>query len=156
MGADGRFYNYKKEGTEQIVARSEAEVQAVLRERATLVHGLGAGGNHAQQPAAAASGGGGGGGGEGGGGGRGGGELRGKIGNTLTLTLSLTLTLTLTLALTLTLTLALALTLTLRERWTVLANRTPPGLFKTTSSPAVNECCAHACGFVGAMREEAW
>lgn len=75
VSADGKLYNYKKEGTEQIVARSETEVQAILRERATLVHGLGAGGNHAQLPTLAARGElGGGGGGVGGGGGKGGGK----------------------------------------------------------------------------------
>ena len=42
---DGKHYNYKKEGTTEIRARSEAEVREVTRQRATLIHGLGAGGN---------------------------------------------------------------------------------------------------------------
>lgn len=45
VGKDGRLYNYKKEDTEEIKARSATEVQAILRQRETFIHGLGAGGN---------------------------------------------------------------------------------------------------------------
>eukprot|EP00959_Pyramimonas_sp_CCMP1952_P415031 8696001-Pyramimonas_sp.AAC.1 len=45
VDASGKIFNYKKEGTEAITAHTYEEVHAVLKQRETLIHGLGAGGN---------------------------------------------------------------------------------------------------------------
>ena len=95
--ADGRVYNYRREGA--VAVGSQAEADALVRAQTEFIGGMPEGGNHAifaaaneareaAAAAAAAEGGGGGGGGRGGAGGRGGGpnfkrkeQNKAKVGN---------------------------------------------------------------------------